>query len=184
MVVIVVVFLCDIGAAIDATVTTLVLVVLPGTVVLICANITGDLKEFEFNARVSGAGVQADAGVGVGAGLSESLVESSKAVLATRPLGDGELSSLAVVGGLCNVAPVECIVEPLVGISSEWQGAVKILDGEFVARVDRQSRGTSLILAELELSRSDILARSPFRVLLRVVREVVPTVSGKVIALP
>lgn len=145
----------------------------PDTVVRIIPNIARHLHELILNARVRRPGIQADTRATIRASLGKTSTKPGKTVLPTRPLGDGEFTSLVVVVCLTNVPTVLPVVQPLATICCRWEGAVQVLEVDLVAGVDRQARCTFLIAAELEFARSDVFAEFGFGVLGVVVCQVV-----------
>ena len=169
------------GRTVDLA-TALVLAILPDAIVLVGPDITWNLKEFKFNAGVGGLVVKGDTRADVWTSLRKSLVKPCKAIFTTGPLGEREVPSFFIVGSLADVGTILFIVHPLVGIGCVRQTAMKVLDLDFIAWIDRQAWRAFFIPAKLEFCRPDILAQLGFRVLATVESQIVLRPSSEEVA--
>lgn len=122
----------------------------PDAVVFLGLDIAGDLSQFEHHAHLRILRVEGQ-GRGISrAGWPNAPVKPTKAILAARPLAQGEETSVGKISSLCNVAAVLRIVQPLASIGSAPDVAKDILDVDLVVGVYSPSLGTLLVKAQLE----------------------------------
>jgi hypothetical protein len=114
-------------------------------------NIAWNLGDCDWYARLLVQCGECNSRVLSWAGWTDTVLETTEAVLSAGPLGKAENTSVDIVGSLSDVATVLSIVEPLVRVLSTVGIAMDILNAETVVWVD-VARSASLILAKLELS--------------------------------
>lgn len=125
----------------------------PATVVLPIPHIARHLDQRQRQTRLRIERVKRQRRLQARARRPNALVASApKAVLAARPLGNGEAPGRVIVGRLADVPPVGLGVEEVVGLGARVGGPVDVEDGEALAWVHAAAPGAVLVLAEPELA--------------------------------
>lgn len=108
----------------------------PDAVVLLRMNVARNFGDCDRNTALLVARVEGDRGCVRRTGRAEPRLKPSPAVLATRPLGEGKLASIAKLGGLAHVITIRIFVEPLVWVGSSIGCTMQIFDMEASVGVD------------------------------------------------
>lgn len=133
-------------------IATLVIAIGPDTVVLVVLDIARNLRELIRHTHLRILRVEGN-GRGVGrAGRPKTVLESTKAVLSTGPLGKGKLTGLLEVGCYRDVAAVNLLVEPLAVVTTCFDLTMNVLDVDCIGGVDREAGLAFLVFAQLELA--------------------------------
>lgn len=140
------------SSAVNVSPAALILIVFPNAVVLVCLNVTRHFHQFHRNTHLRIIRVHGQGGALRWASRPKTKVESSQAVLATRPLAQRETTCLIEVRCTFDVVAIRGAVQPFAGILTILGFAVGILDGNSIGGIDRPARRTVLVFTELKLA--------------------------------
>lgn len=133
-------------------ITALILPIGPDTVILVCLDVTGHLRQLKRHTHLRVLRVEGDGRVVCRASWANPVLNPTKTVLPTGPLGQGELAGLLEVGGGFDMVPVGARVEPLACVLSALDVAVDVFDVDSIGRVDWLTGLALFVLAEFEFA--------------------------------